>query len=287
MISAGARHLGACLLQSTLNTTPNGGGGLGPGVLTGCSARPGLPAWLQRGLPAACPGLMVFFFWSLKRTTWDRRRQTGLISPGMPALSGSGPPGAMPPPPPRSEARPGTATTTLISSLRRACGCLMRVQAATPQPRVTRSTATTGGTLAGTRVRSWAGALPGHMLGTWGATLSPVRPRGCRRRVSPGTPAQQSAHSHPVCRRRSITAPTARRAPGRPPRGPLLRRRSQNPRSPCRRAGRQPQDLRSHSRRRPDRHPPPQCRASRSRTASGCRPPSSPRHRSGYSSRAS
>ena len=243
---------------------------------------------------------MVFCFWSLKRITRARRRQTGLISPGMPALTGSGTTGAMQsPPPPRSEALPGTATTTTMSPPRRACGHMMRVaRAATPQPRNTGTTVTTGGTQAATLVRSRAGVLPNHTLGTWaamrlGLTLSPALPRPCRRRVSLGTPALLNIHSHPVLRQHTIMPLTARRAPGRPTRGPLHHSQSQNP-SCSHKVGRQLLGHSNHSRHHQGRHPRQQHHASHRRSSSSSSsssssysPLSRPQRRLGCSNRAS
>lgn len=262
-----------------------------------CMASAGPPA-------AADPGLMVFCFWSLKHITWARRRQTGLISPAMPALTGSGTMAAtQSPPPPRSEALPGTATTTMMSPPKRARGRTMRVAwAATPQPRSTGTTVTMGGTQAATPARSRAGELPNHMLGTWvamrpGLTLSPALPRPCRRRVSLGTPAPLNTHSHPVSRQHTTMPLTARRASGRPTRGLLHCSQSQSPsRSPSCRVGRHLQGHSSHSCQRPSRHPPRQHHASctHSRRSSSCSSkvtghstPSSPHPRLGCSSRAS
>lgn len=206
------------------------GGGAGDLALTLVAVAPTLFSlhgfsWANPLRPAR--GLTVFCFWSLKRITWARRRQTGLISPGMPALTGSGTMGAtQSPPPPRSEALPGTATTTTMSPPRRACGHTMRVAlAATPQPRNTDTTVTTGGTRAAMPVRSRAGVLPNHTFETWvamrpGLTRRPALPRPCRRKVSLGTPALPNTHSHPVLRQRTIILLKARRAPGRPTPGP-------------------------------------------------------------------
>lgn len=276
-------------------------GGRGPGVLLWLWCPCGFLAWLQLGHPLRPTwGLMVFCFWSLKPITWARRRQTGLISPGMPALTGSGTTGAtQSPPPPRSEALPGTATTTTMSPLRRACGHMMKgARAAMPQPRNTDTTVTTDGTQAATLVRSQAGVLPNHMLGTWvamrpGLTLSPALPQPCRRRVSLGTPAQLNTHSHPAFHQHTIMPLTARRAPGRPTRGPPHCSQSQNPsRSRSRRVGRHLQGHSSHSRHHPDRHPQQQhlvsrrCNSSSSSKVTGYSPPSRHRHRLGCSSRA-
>jgi len=173
---------------------------------------------------------------------------------------------------------------------------MMRVaRAATPQPRNTGTTVTTGGTQAATLARSRAGVLPNHMLGTWVATrpgpiLSPALPRPCRRRVSLGTPAPLNTHSQLVLRRRTITPLTARRAPGRPTRGPLRRSQSQSP-SRSRKVGRQLPGRSSHSRRHRGRPPRRQYRASHRHSSSskvlGRSRPSRPRRRPGCSSRAS
>lgn len=293
---------GPCCRRLLLCPGPGcGGAGWGPsGNACGCGAHSGFLAWLQLGLPLRpARGLMVFCFWSLKRITWARRRQTGLISPGMPALTGSGTTGAMQSPPPRSEALPGTATTTTMSPQRRACGHMMRVaRAATPQPRNTGTTVTTGGTQAATLARSRAGVLPNHTLGTWvatrpGLTLSPAPARPCRRRVSLGTPAPLNTHSHPVLRQHTIMPLTARRAPDRPTRGPPHRSQSQNP-SHSHKVGRQLPGRSRHSRPHRGRPPRPPSRASHRRSSShsnskvlGCSPPSKPRRRLGCSSRAS
>lgn len=216
----------------------------------------------------------------------------------MPALTGSGTTGAtQSPPPPRSEALPGTATTTTMSPPRRACGHTMRVAlAATPQPRNTDTTVTMGGTRAATPARSRAGVLPNHTFGTWvamrpGLTRRPALPRPCRRKVSLGTPAPPNTHSHPVLRQRTIILPKARRAPGRPTPGPRHCSQSWNP-NRSRKAGRQPQGHSRPSRRRPGRRPRQQRRASRRHSrshskVSGCSLRSRPHRRLGCSSRAS
>lgn len=230
---------------------------------------------------------MVFCFWSLKRITWARRRQIGLISPEMPAPTGSGTMGVMQSPPPRSEALPGTATMTMMSPLRKACGLMTRaVQAAMPQLRNIGTTVTTGGTQAAMLVRSQDGVLPNHMLGTWvatrpGLTLRPALPLPCRRRVSLGTPALLITHSLPVLRQRQRTTmpPRARRAPGRPTRGLLQCSQRQNRSHSHRcRVGRQLQDHNSHSHHRPGR-----CPRARHHASHRCSSSSSSSHNSSHS----
>lgn len=249
---------------------------------------------------------MVFCFWSLKRIIWARRRQTGLINPEMPAPTGSGTTGAMQSPPPKSEALPGTATTTTMSPLRRACGLMMRVvQAVIPQPRNTGTTVTTGGTQAAMLVRSQDGVLPNHILGIWvamrpGLTLRPALPLPCRRRVSLGTSALLITHRHPVLRQHTIMPLTARRAPGSPTLGPLPCSQSQKPKHSHRcKVGRQLRDHSSRSHRHPGRRPQAQHHVSHSHSRSsnsssrsnskvlGNKLPSRLHHRLGCSNRAS
>lgn len=178
---------------------------------------------------------------------------------------------------------------------------MMRVaQAAMPQPRNTGITVTTGGTQAATLVRSQDGVLPNHTLGTWvamrpGPTLSPALLQLCRRRVSLGTPALLSTHSHPVLHPHTIMPLTARRAPGKPTPGPLHCSQKQNPRhSHSCKVGRQLQDHNSHSHHHPGKCPLGQHRASHSHSSSsssskvlGCSPHSRLRRRLGCSNRAS
>lgn len=275
--------------------TPVAGGGQGPGVMLAAVAHPLWSPCMASATPHTQPvwGLTVFCFWSLKHITWARRRQTGLISPGMPALTGSGTTGATQSPPPRSEALPGTAIMTTMNPPRRACGSMRRVvQAATPQPRNTGTTVTTGGTRVATLVRSQVGVLLNPTLETWvatrpGLTLSPALARPCRKKASLGTPALLTTPSRPALPPRTTIPPKARRAPGRPTLDPPHHSQSQKHSRSCK-AGRQGQGRSRPKLRSPGRHPQQQPHARPHRSSS--HRSSSNRHkvlsRSGYSSKA-
>lgn len=185
----------------------------------------------SRQPPAASPGLTVFWFLVSKRITWARRRQTGLISPGCSALTGSGTTGAtQSPPPPRSEALPGTATTTTMSpeeGLWPHEGGPGRHASAKEH----RHHGDHGRHSAATSARSTAAGCQTTRSGRGvamrpGLTRSPAPAPAVQKKGQLCTPAPPNTHSHPVPSQHTITLLRARRAPDRPTLGPWHRSQS-------------------------------------------------------------
>lgn len=217
---------------------------------------PLLPHCMASAWAASSEGLTVVCFWFPKPIIWVRRRQTGLISPGMRGRRGSGTTVATLPR--RRDPRLSTPTTTMTSPQ-------MRTRGSTTTTPSTASTGTTGSTGAtpappGMPATSPHAAQPSNTRGSPAAT-SPAatghRPPPRRRSslspacLHPTAPAPLSTPHHPALplTTMALRLPRHRRPPshtGWPP-----QRRSRSP--SCTRSSRRPGSSRQGSRQRGSR----------------------------------